>query len=468
MPFIGIDVGTSFIKGAVLDLETFRLDRVLRLPFPHRVPLENSLLSEFDPEDVLTAVRTLLGDLLHSTPVCEGILMCSQMHGMVLVNRRGQALSNLISWTDHRGLMSHPSGSGSFFDALMARTNEAQRKRLGNELRLERPACFLFWLAEQGLLDEDLSPASIPDYVMHSLCGGDTGTEVTNASATGLFNVESGVWDREVIDTLGLNTVQLPRILNQGEIAGHHDAGSCRIPCYTPVGDFQCALLGALLSPDELSLNISTGAQVSRLTSQFTIGDHQTRPFFEGQFVNTYSDCPGGRTLNVLLGLLTEFAMDQKVGFIANDPWALVADSVKGTRNTSLSVDPRFFEAAANEGGSIRNIRADNLTAGNLFRASFDAMASIYHDLACRLWPESGWKNIVFSGGLATKLEIFCQIIQQRFHTGYRLAPFGEDTLFGLLLLARVFSGRDASIQQAIIAARATLPEDSVLPNAKL
>jgi hypothetical protein len=223
-------------------------------------------------------------------------------------------------------------------------------------------------------------------------------------------------------------------------------------------------LLGALLSPDELSLNISTGAQVSRLTSQFTIGDHQTRPFFEGQFVNTYSDCPGGRTLNVLLGLLTEFAMDQKVGFIANDPWALVADSVKGTRNTSLSVDPRFFEAAANEGGSIRNIRADNLTAGNLFRASFDAMASIYHDLACRLWPESGWKSIVFSGGLATKLEIFCQIIQQRFHTGYRLAPFGEDTLFGLLLLARVFSGRDASIQQAIIAARATLPEGSVYP----
>lgn len=144
MSFIGIDVGTSFIKGAVLDLEAFRLDHVRRLPFPNRVQLENTLLSEYNPEDVSTAVCGLIGHLLHSTPLCEGIIMCSQMHGMILLNGKREAVSNCISWTDHRGLMPRPSGSGSYIDVLMTRTNEAQRKRLGNESGLERPACFLF------------------------------------------------------------------------------------------------------------------------------------------------------------------------------------------------------------------------------------------------------------------------------------------------------------------------------------
>lgn len=460
MSFIGIDVGTTFIKGAVLDLEASRLDHVRRLPFPGRLQMKDSLRCEFYPEDVSIAVRNLVDHLLHCTPLCEGIIMCSQMHGMVLLNERGEAKSNCISWTDHRGLMPHPSGSGSYIDVLMARTNNAQRRRLGNELGLERPACFLFWFAEQGLLAKDLTPASIADYVMSSLCRGDPGTEMTNASATGLFNLESGAWDREVMDTLGLSALQFPTIRKPGEIIGYYGTGEHRIPCYTPVGDFQCALLGALLDPDELSLNISTGAQVSRLNSQLNFGDHQVRPFFGGRFINTYSDAPGGRALNVLLGLLTDFA-DQRFGSSAADPWAFIAEAVTNTKETSLIVDPRFFEAAASGGGSIRNIRADNLSPGNLFRACFDAMASIYHSFAYRLCPEGDWKNIAFSGGLAIKLKIFRQIIQQRFHTGYRLAPFAEDTLFGLLLLARVFIGRDASIQQSISVMRSSVTQHS-------
>lgn len=450
MTFIGIDVGTSFIKGAVLDLEEFRLDHVRRLPFPARVKLDNPLLAEFDPREVSTAVRSLIEDLLRSVRQCDGIVMCSQMHGMVLLNRKGEAASNCISWTDHRGLMPHPSGAGTYFDVLMTRTSDAQRKRLGNELSLERPVCFLFWLAEQGLLDNSLTPASIPDYIMRALCGDDPGIEPTNASATGLFNLGSGAWDREVMDALGLSGLQLPAIRKPGEIVGYYNTGSHQVPCFTPVGDFQCALLGALLNVEELSLNISTGAQVSRLTAQLNLGDHQTRPFFGGQFVSTYSDAPGGRALNVLLGLLADFTAHQQFAAGTGDRWALIADAVKNTPATSLTVDPRFFQAAADAGGWITNIRGDNLTVGQLFRASFNAMASIYFSFGCRLWPEKGWKNVVFSGGLALKLEIFREIIQQQFQTGCRLAPFAEDTLFGLLLLARVFSGRDSGIRDYV------------------
>jgi hypothetical protein len=38
--------------------------------------------------------------------------------------------------------------------------------------------------------------------------------------------------------------------------------------------------------------------------------------------------------------------------------------------------------------------------------------------------------------------------IEKRFETSYRLAPFEEDTLFGLLILALVFSGEFGSVKQ--------------------
>ena len=55
-------------------------------------------------------------------------------------------------------------------------------------------------------------------------------------------------------------------------------------------------------------------------------------------------------------------------------------------------------------------------------------------------------ENLVFSGGLACKLEVLREIIQKKFGTTYRLCPFEEDTLFGLLILALVFSGRATAV----------------------
>jgi len=76
-------------------------------------------------------------------------------------------------------------------------------------------------------------------------------------------------------------------------------------------------------------------------------------------------------------------------------------------------------------------------------------MADEYHTCALRLWPEGSWKNIVFSGGLVCKLEVLREAIRKRFGADYRISPVMEDTLFGLLILARVFSGRAKSVEEA-------------------
>jgi sugar (pentulose or hexulose) kinase len=444
MSFIGIDLGTTFIKGAVLDLRGRRLGHIRHMPFPARLALASPLLWEFDPNEVVAAARTVIQDLALAGD-CQGLVMCSQMHGLVLVNDRGEPMSNCVSWRDQRALMPYPSGAGSYFDEITRRVSAEQRRLLGQELQIERPICVLFWLKEQGKLNSGLTPVSLPDFVISRLCESTPTVEATNAGAYGALNLETMDWHYEVIKELGLEHLNWPPLRRQGEVVGYARAGAGRMACYTPVGDYQCALAGAVLGEDEISLNISTGSQVSRLTPTLTLGDYQTRPFFDGEYLNTFTNMPGGRSLNVLVDLVSELAAG---GASLQDSWAFIAKSAKEVVATDLKVDLSFFPKGEGEHGTISDIRVDNFTVGHLFRAAFNDMADKYVAYAVRLWPEKSWKNLVLSGGVASRLEVLRDIIEKRFETGYRLAPLEEDTLFGLLMLALVFSGESGSVKQ--------------------
>jgi len=447
MVFIGIDLGTSFIKGAVLDLERLQLTHVHRLPFPNPRVDRNPLFCEFDPHEIVSAVRDFIGDLLHREPNCSGIVMCTQMHGMVLMNGRGEMLSPCLTWRDQRAVMPHPSGAGTYFDVMTRLVGDRRWKQLGNELRPGVPSSFLFWLAEQGKLEPGLIPVSMPDTVLSVLCASPPSVDLTNAMAYGLLNLETVDWHYEVIEDLGLGRLRLPKLRKHGEIVGHLKLGANSVPCYTPVGDYQCALLGALLEMDELSLNISTGSQVSRLTPRLALGDYQTRPFFDGKFLNTFTHIPAGRALDVLVELLCELATEQ--GLDLQDPWSYIAEEAMEVTDTDLKVDLNFFASPFGERGMISNIRKENLAVGHLFRAAFNNMADHHCDCAVRIWPDRTWRRLVLSGGLISKLDVLRHVVQKKFQSDYRLAP-AEDTLSGLLVLALVFSGRAKSCEEAM------------------
>lgn len=445
MSFIGIDLGTTFIKGAVLDLETRTLRHVMRRPFPAQVENAPPLACEFDPDEILSAVRALLDEIAPHCPDCEGLIMCAQMHGMVLMNSRGQVQSNCVTWRDQRVVMPHPSGRDSYYQILSYRVIPQFVRQLGHELDPGRPLSYLFWFAEQGDLSPGIIPVSLPDFVLSALCQSEPGVELTNAGAYGALNLETLDWHAEVIQTLGLDDLRWPRIRELGDVVGHMKINGRKIPCYTPVGDYQCALLGSLFGADEVSLNIATGSQVSRMTDSLVLGDYQTRPFFEGKFLNTFTSPPGGRALNVLVDLLCELPRAQGVNL--KDPWESFIEAAEEIDDTDLEVDLNFFPTPRGDRGRIGNIRQDNFTMGHLFRAAFQNMAERFYDCAIQLDREESWKTLLLSGGLACKLEILRRVIQERFDTTYRLPPHDEDTLFGLLILATVFSGRAASVQ---------------------
>ena len=187
-----------------------------------------------------------------------------------------------------------------------------------------------------------------------------------------------------------------------------------RVPCYAPVGDYQCALAGALFGAEELSLNIATGSQISRMTPALALGDYQTRPFFDGKFLNTFTGLPGG-PLAERAGRSSDARCRRPRAWNWRTPGSGSRRPAADAPDTDLEVDLSFFGPTRPGQGQIANIRGSNLTVGQLFRAAFKHMAETNFQHALRIWPERAWRNLLFSGGLACKLEVLRQAIQRRF-----------------------------------------------------
>jgi sugar (pentulose or hexulose) kinase len=460
MRYLAVDLGSSFVKGSVLDLDTLALRQIERFPFPEPIAGLDPAFREFDPEAVLAVVRALLERLLRHAPDAEGVVLCSQLHSLVLVAEDGRPRSNAITWQDQRALSPMPDGAGTYFDEIFRRVTIEERRELGNQPRPGVPLCFLFWLAQNRALPHPPALAvTLPSYVVSSLCGCPPKLEITHAFASGAFNVVTRDWHRAVIAKLGLQDVRWPDLVPQGTRLGEARVGPRRLPCFTPVGDFQCSQVAAFLDEGELSINISTGSAVIQLSRGLEFGEFETRPFFDGRFVRTITHIPGGRALNALIGLLVELAGAQ--GVQLRDPWEYILAESARTGTTDLRVNPAFYFSAMGDRGAITNAREENLTVGHLFRAAFNGMADNYARCAQRLSPARDWRQLVFSGGVALKIPLLRQLICDRLGLESRLVASEEDTLLGLLVLALAFSGRAASVADAMAFARQHCPISS-------
>src|SRR5262249_36947967 len=149
-----LDLGTTFIKGAVLDLDNLRLHHISRLPFPEPLPNLPPLFHEVDPGKVVTMVRALIADLLTHVPDCEGIVICTQMHGLMLCQPDAPSLHTIITWHHRRVPPPHLPAPASFFDKLPLFPNAGDPQQLGNEYHPSRPLCYLYWMAKNGKLPE--------------------------------------------------------------------------------------------------------------------------------------------------------------------------------------------------------------------------------------------------------------------------------------------------------------------------
>lgn len=429
---LGVDVGSSSIKGAILDLETGTVGGIVRQPFPAALPGLPSGYFEIEPRAVVDAVSSVIQTLLRSNPVPAGIFFSGQMGGVILVDPANRPVTNYLSWRDQRTLQQTAPG-GTTLDALRAIWCHNELAEVGNELQPGSVTSLLFWLARQNRLPPAALPATIADFAISQMCHCEPQMDPTHA--IGLLHLAEGSWHHSALAALGLDQLRWPALSDYRQPVGYLQHQGRQIPCHSSFGDQQCALKGVGLTRDELSLNISTGSQVSQRTATFQPGPYQSRRFFDGDFLNTITHLPAGRSLNVLVDLLTELA--QAEGITLAKPWETIADRAAAANGDGLTVNLAFFAGPLGSTGNMEGITTENLTVGNLFHEAFRNMADNYLLCANRLHPQRGNCPLAISGGLTRSAPVLKRLIQERFGVPIRESTETEETLLGLLEVGR-------------------------------
>jgi len=436
MCVLAVDLGASFIKCARVWPDEGIVEPAVRRPFPPFRRVASAKAREVCIDDILAVTRSAVGDLISSGPYPSGLFLCGQMHGLVLVTPEGERLSEFISWQDTRSLEPLPDGSESCFAALQRRLGPNILTELGNELRPGSPLATLFAMKARGELPGEAIPLSLPDYVALALCGRlrHPATDATNAAAHGALAVATRTWHREAVRRADLERLVWPDIQPTNTPLGEFTHDGRRIVVHLPVGDQQAALFGAELADGELSINVATGSQVSMVVSQPGFGDWQLRPYIASKWLRTITHLPAGRALNALISLLNELAADQGTPLL--DPWRSIERLVSQSPIPTLQANVSFFPCAVGAEGSLVHITEDELHVGPLFRAAFRSMADNYSSAANRIAP-NGWERAVFSGGLIRQSARLHAEIVSLLGTPVRVVAHAEDTLAGLMYLAR-------------------------------
>lgn len=100
---------------------------------------------------------------------------------------------------------------------------------------------------QQQAEDGKLSFGTIDSWLLYKLTGGEHKTDVTNASRTMLYNINSLSWDQEILKALNIPESILPKVCPSSEIYGYtkpyHFYGE-EVPISGIAGDQQAALFG--------------------------------------------------------------------------------------------------------------------------------------------------------------------------------------------------------------------------------
>jgi xylulokinase len=215
VPLVGLDVGTSGVKGLAID-EEGRILATASAEYPLSRPQPD--WAEQDPEDWWRAAQDVLARLPEGPIGFSG-----QMHGLVVLDAERNVLRPAILWNDQRTAAECAEIEERVgFDRLVELT--------GNRALTGFTAPKLLWLRRHepelyGRIRHVLLPK---DYVRLRLTG-ELAIDVADASGTLLFDVRRRAWSEEVCAALEIPLEWLPPAHESTEIAGAGDQAAAAL-----------------------------------------------------------------------------------------------------------------------------------------------------------------------------------------------------------------------------------------------
>ncbi|GAA3402164.1 sedoheptulokinase [Paenibacillus hodogayensis] len=451
MNYIGVDIGSSFIKAAILDTGSRQIIDVRKQQTPERLPNPDRNIYEVNVLSIVRSLTTMIDEYAGKYGPIVGILLSTQMHGFVLCDESGEPLTNYISWQDTRGTTPYGNATISSFEHISAVISSEQMERSGTQLKPGLAACNLHhWMMNhRHVIEKDnIYFCTLGSFVIYKLTGRHT-CHITNAAPTGFADVERRAWNWETIRAVGCESLVFPDILDEQEICGYYDSAGGGIPVYPDIGDHQASVLGALGGDNDAAIvSGGTAGIVSLVSNKATRGDHENRPYFGGQTLKTITRLPGGRNLDVLVDFIADIGISLfEASRSRAEIWQAISQAVDRLDPSRPLEAPRvelgFFQGQQGvQHGKIDGIRPGNLTAGSLFAAAFENMADVYISALRKLMdPTAPIAKIWLTGGTIHNNVFMRTIMQARTGIETIPSPVQNEELRGLLHLALRISG---------------------------
>jgi xylulokinase len=258
---LGIDLGTSSVKVVVFSVDG-SIGGIGSAEYPILTPSVG--YAEQEPEDWWRATVVAVRQAMEKAgrPEISSIGFSGQMHGFVLIGADRRALSPAIIWADQRSADLLPE-----IESICG----SDLKRCGTAPAAGFLISTLFWLQRHQpvLLDRALTLLMPKDYIRLKITG-ELGTDESDASATGIFDVERRLWADDLIARLKLPRSVFPVTNESIEVIGKltkeaaTELGlSAGIPVSAGSSDQPAQGVGnGLIDPPLGSVTIGTGGQV--------------------------------------------------------------------------------------------------------------------------------------------------------------------------------------------------------------
>ncbi len=244
---LGIDMGTTAVKAAVLDGDgsVVAFGRA-----PTRLHRGAAGLAEQDPqemyEDALNAVR----DALEGTSLgndIESVAFSSQGGTVMILDAQGTPLIRAISWMDARPKRLGPATllgkKEDFFYEKCGWSPAFGGLPLSQIVRLKKE--------DERLIRRAGGIRFVDSYMVERFTG-EAVSSPSDAAITLLWNVRNGRWDGDILNLVGITEEILPRVEQSGTVAGKIRPGTAQVFGISPkaqvvVGghDQYCAAFGA-------------------------------------------------------------------------------------------------------------------------------------------------------------------------------------------------------------------------------
>ena len=381
-----------------------------------------------------------------------GVAVSAVRFGSVVIDRQGRALL-AVSNRDSRAAMEAI--------ALAAEAGEELQQRTGHWPVAIGAAAQLRALAKHGRLMDARAWIALNDWVAWRLTG-ELATDLSQAGASGLWNVTEASWDESVLDRIGVSRELLPPVHAAGTRLGSLRAEAAEalgLRAGTPVavggGDTQCALLGmGVLAPGTAGAVCGTTTPLQQVVAEPRLDDAGAlwlEPHLaKGSYVLESNAGTCGEALDWLGGLLFRearsgaarvFAEASEVAPGAGGLWSSLGAQRFDARAMTFPVGDLALSHLVGAPDEARALVARAAAEGVAF-----ALRMNLEQLRAGAGPTRGALRV---GGGMSRSQVFAGLFADVLGEPIEVAASAQSTALGAALCAGVGAGVWGSLAEA-------------------